>query len=221
MPNSEDRDPQKTDGLAVEYDSILAAVFAAMAEGVVVQDQTGAILACNSSAERILGLTADQITGRTSLDPRWRAVHEDGSAFPGDSHPAMVTLRTGEACSEIVMGVHRPDGTLAWILINSRLLGGQDERRPRAAVTTFAEITQLRLLQEEREVLAAELHRTLTKALSGYLPICANCKCIRDAESNWIVLEQYIKSRTGADFTHTVCPTCAADLYPDLTLGDE
>lgn len=221
MPNSEDGDPKKTDGLVVEYDSILAAVFAAMAEGVVVQDQTGAILASNSSAERILGLTADQITGRTSLDPRWRAVHEDGSAFPGETHPAMVTLRTGEACSKIVMGIHRPDGTLVWILINSRLLGGQDEKRPRAVVVTFAEITELRQLHEEREALAAELHRTLTKVLSGYLPICASCKSIRDTKSNWIVLEQYIKSRTGADFTHTVCPTCAAELYPDLTLGGE
>ena len=54
-----------------ENGSILGAVFEAMADGVVVQNRTGSILACNTSAERILGLTADQMMGRTSTDPRW------------------------------------------------------------------------------------------------------------------------------------------------------
>ncbi|HRF98264.1 MAG TPA: PAS domain S-box protein, partial [Aggregatilineales bacterium] len=64
-----------------------------MSEGIVLHAQDGSIEACNKAAEMVLGLTADQMMGRTSIDPRWRAVHEDGSPFPGDTHPAMVTLR--------------------------------------------------------------------------------------------------------------------------------
>jgi diguanylate cyclase (GGDEF)-like protein/PAS domain S-box-containing protein len=94
-------------------------VFARLGEGIVVHASDGRILDCNPAAERILGLTQDRIAGRTSLDPRWAAVHEDGSPFPGDTHPAMVALATGEAVRNVVMGVHRPDGTYAWILVNA------------------------------------------------------------------------------------------------------
>src|SRR5438874_2134378 len=73
-------------------------VITAMQEGVILLGADGGIRACNASAERILGLSAEQITGRTPLDPHWRGIHEDGSAFPGEAHPVMVTLRTGRAC---------------------------------------------------------------------------------------------------------------------------
>jgi len=48
------------------------------------------------------------MVGRTSFDGRWGAGHEDGSPFPGDEHPAMVTLRTGEPCADVIMGVDAP-----------------------------------------------------------------------------------------------------------------
>ena len=220
MPESQAPIPLDGDWISFDTGSVVGTVFEAMAEGVVVQSQAGTILACNSSAERILGLTADQLRGRTSMDPRWRAVHHDGSPFPGEDHPAMVTLRTGQPCSGVIMGVHRPDGALTWILINSRPLSDPNETTPKAAVTTFADITQLRELQDEKERLATELHRALTTALSGFLPICANCKSIRDSDNVWLGLEDFISAQTGTQFTHTVCPTCAAELYPGLDLGE-
>ncbi len=58
-------------------------LFETMAQGVVYQDTDGSITEANPAAERILGLTLDQMQGRTSIDPRWRAIHEDGSEFPG------------------------------------------------------------------------------------------------------------------------------------------
>jgi len=85
-------------------------VLESLSEGVVIQDQKGRIVLCNAAAERILGLTADQLAGRSSIDERWRAVHPDGSAFPGEAHPAMVTLKTGQPQRAVVMGVCKPDG---------------------------------------------------------------------------------------------------------------
>ncbi len=203
-----------------ESESILGVVFETMAEGVVVQDRDGSILECNPSAERILGLTADEMKGRTSMDPRWRAVHDDGSPFPGETHPAMETLRTGEPCSDVVMGVHRPDQSMSWILTNSRPLIAEGEAAPHAVVTTFTDITQLRELGEEKERLSAELEKTLTRALGGFLPICANCKSIRDDEGRWTALEDYLLSQTGTELTHTICAPCASVLYPGLDLGE-
>lgn len=80
-------------------------VFRSIAEGIVVQDRHGQILQCNPAAEEILGLTIDQLCGRSSLDPRWRAVSDDGSDLDPNSHPAMVTLRTGEPIRNFVMGI--------------------------------------------------------------------------------------------------------------------
>ena len=129
-------------------------LFAAMVEGVVVQDSDGAIVVCNAAAERILGLTADQMRGRTSIDPRWRTIREDGSPFPGEEHPAMVTLRTGEACRNVIMGVHSPDDDLRWIQINSELLP-DPALGQHSVLTTFHDVTQertaLRALAESEE----------------------------------------------------------------------
>jgi hypothetical protein len=50
--------------------------------------------------------------------------------------------------------------------------------------------------------------------LEGILPICSNCKKIRQ-DQDWIVLEEYIRSHSLADFTHGLCPECIRKLYPD------
>ncbi|MBD3166404.1 PAS domain S-box protein, partial [bacterium] len=71
-------------------------LFETMAQGVVYQDADGNIIMVNRSAERILGLTADQLMGKTSMDPRWKAVDKDGNSVSGDKHPAMVALSTGK-----------------------------------------------------------------------------------------------------------------------------
>lgn len=80
---------------SVEQEREFRRLFENMAQGVVYQDATGAITQANPAALRLLGLEFEQFTGRTSIDPAWRSIHEDGSEFPGDEHPSMVALRTG------------------------------------------------------------------------------------------------------------------------------
>jgi DNA-binding response OmpR family regulator len=45
-------------------------------------------------------------------------------------------------------------------------------------------------------------------ALEGLLPICSYCKRIRDDREEWSALEGYIEQRSGAAFSHGVCPDC-------------
>lgn len=54
------------------------------------------------------------------------------------------------------------------------------------------------------------------KLLEGILPICANCKQIRDGEGYWNQVESYIKEHSEAEFTHSICPDCVKKLYPEL-----
>jgi len=123
-------------------------VIASMTEGVVLQLADGQITTCNASAERIIGLTPEQMMGRRSIDLDWRTVQEDGSPFPGQQHPAMITLQTGKPLSNVVMGIHKSDKTLTWISINSQPLFQMNQSQPYGVVTTFADITERKRAEE-------------------------------------------------------------------------
>ncbi|MBN1866960.1 GAF domain-containing protein [Candidatus Sumerlaeota bacterium] len=73
-------------------------------------------------------------------------------------------------------------------------------------------------VEEEREKLILKLQEALVqvKMLGGLLPICASCKKIRDDKGYWNQLEEYIETRSEAEFSHGLCPECAKKLYPDL-----
>jgi CheY-like chemotaxis protein len=73
----------------------------------------------------------------------------------------------------------------------------------------------LRNLQKSLEKKNAELRDALNnvETLSGLLPICANCKKIRDDKGYWNQLEMYISKHTLAEFTHAICPDCVKKLY--------
>ena len=54
------------------------------------------------------------------------------------------------------------------------------------------------------------------RLLEGFIPICASCKKIRNAEDQWEQMEKYITQHSLAQFSHGICPDCARQLYPDL-----
>jgi hypothetical protein len=54
------------------------------------------------------------------------------------------------------------------------------------------------------------------KTLSDFLPICANCKKIRNDKGYWDQIEKYISAHLEVKFSHGICPKCAEELYPDL-----
>ena len=82
-------------------------------------------------------------------------------------------------------------------------------------------------LKLKQEGLIAELRGAMDKikTLGGLLPICANCKRIRDDTGYWNLLESYIQEHSGAEFSHGTCPPCMKELYPKFeasqTLEDE
>jgi len=132
-----------------ESEELYRSVVTSVAEGIMLQDRGGAIVACNRSAERILGLTTEELMGRTAADPRWQTIHEDGSPFPGENFPHMDALRTGKPQPNVYMGVHKSDGTLAWIIANSAPIFHAGDSAPYVVVTSFADITERKRAEEE------------------------------------------------------------------------
>src|SRR3990170_4789992 len=125
-------------------------LFETMAQGVVYYASDGRIISANPAAVRILGVSIDQMQGRTSMDLRWRAIHEDGSDFPGDRHPAMEALRTGKPVHDTIMGVFHPvRNEYRWILVNAvpEFLPG--ETTPYQVYATFTDVTESRKAEED------------------------------------------------------------------------
>ena len=124
-------------------------LFECMMQGVVYQEASGTIIAANPAAERILGLTVDQMMGRTSVDPRWKSVREDGSDFPGHEHPSMQALQSGQPVVDAIMGVYHPeDPERHWIKIDAIPRFRAGETKPYQVYATFTDITDTKRFEQ-------------------------------------------------------------------------
>jgi PAS domain S-box-containing protein len=86
------------------------------------------------------------------------------------------------------------------------------------AVLVFQDVSERRQAEADREKLIAELQEALDtiQVLTGIIPICASCKRIRDEKGDWQSIELYIRDHSTVEFSHGICPHCAARLYPDF-----
>jgi hypothetical protein len=86
-----------------------------------------------------------------------------------------------------------------------------------ALASLVGQILQRKMLEDEKTRLHQDLQRNYEKILSGFIPICASWKNIRDHDGVWHPIETYVQKRTEARFSHGICPACLARLYPNLS----
>jgi len=82
--------------------------------------------------------------------------------------------------------------------------------KPVAVRGTVQDITERKKTENELKGALARI-----KTLSGLIPICANCKRIRDDRGYWMRIEKFIEDRSTAEFTHSLCPECERKLYEE------
>lgn len=143
-------------------------LFDTMAQGVVLQDNESRIIEANQAACDILGVSMDQLLGRSTRDPRWKLIHEDGSPLGVVEMPSSIALRTGQAVSGLVIGVYLPEtDTYRWILTSSvpRFKAGDD--KPYVTMTTFTDVTERKRTEEELSRLSTLLDQTQSLAGVG------------------------------------------------------
>ncbi|MFO8078626.1 MAG: PAS domain S-box protein [Thermoplasmatota archaeon] len=139
-------------------------LFETMAQGVIYQDADGKIISANKAAERILGLTFDQMERRDPRDLRWKAVDRDRNELPIDKHPAMVALRTGKKVTDFQQGIFNPKkNKYLWIIVNSVPQYKKGSDTPYQVYSTFLDITN-RIEGEEK---LKEKEKQLDLALKG------------------------------------------------------
>jgi PAS domain S-box-containing protein len=115
--------------------------------GVLLQGPNSEIFLCNPKALELLGLNEDQLLGKTSLDPDWNVIHEDGSPFPGNTHPVPQSIEKRLPVKGVIMGVYNPGtGERVWLLVDA-LPQLNNDGTIKQVVCTFINITERKLTE--------------------------------------------------------------------------
>ncbi len=127
--------------------------------GVLLQGPDSEILLSNPKALELLGVSEDQLLGKTSFDPDWNVIHEDGSPFPGSEHPVPAAIASRKSVLNAVMGVFRPAlKDRIWLSVDAvpELMA---DGTVRTVVCTFIDITQRKKAEDEVHWNALRLKR--------------------------------------------------------------
>ncbi len=188
-----------------ESEEILRSMIKATKESLLLTDTRGTILMANKVLARRLGKNVKELIGTSQYD------HFPPDVAKHRKENFEKLVRTKRAIRFEDLRSIRSLEIFAYPII--------DDSGTVKKIAIFShDITERKELESERERLIAELKQALSKVktLSGFLPICASCKKIRNDEGYWQQIEAYIRENTDADFSHGLCPECAEKLYPDF-----
>ena len=123
-------------------------------------------------------------------------------------------IRENNEFRDFEVNYEAPGAGRRFMLLNARRVAREEQ----LILLAVEDITARRIAEEEREKLHLEHKEALSKVkkLAGMLPICANCKKIRNDEGYWEQIEAYISDHSEAEFSHGVCPECVVKLYPEI-----
>ncbi|MBT3375375.1 MAG: PAS domain S-box protein [Lentisphaerae bacterium] len=143
-------------------------LFENMAQGVFYQRADSVLIDCNPSLLQILGVTREQFIGRTSLDPEWQVIREDGSPLPGEDHPSMVALRTGKDVRNAIVGVLNPEkASYVWLSITAIPQFRDGDERPFQAFVIVHDITEIRGAEQREKDAMVRLRLAMESAGEG------------------------------------------------------
>jgi PAS domain S-box-containing protein len=203
-----------------EREQWLATTLRSIGEAVIATDGQGRIIFMNIVAEALTGWAQAEALGQ-ELSAVFKVVDEETRRVV--KNPAITAIREGVtvALTNHTLLITKENREIP---IADRAAPIKDEQGHIAgAVLTFQDYTQRRQVEEEREALIHRLQEAISaiKTLRGIIPICSSCKKIRDEVGEWQQVEVYIRDRTEAEFTHSLCPDCARELFPDIDDDDE
>ena len=176
-----------------------------ISDGLLVLDIANCVVDINPAAQRLTGVKISSAIGQNikALLPGWTeflACIDDNA----DKEKMLQKLIIAEN-----INAH----------IDLRIIRLKDRQgNEKGKLIILRDISAEKKLEAKREELIHNLQEALAqvKTLSGLLPICANCKKIRDDQGYWHQVETYIKSHSEADFSHSICPECGKKLYPEF-----
>ncbi len=175
--------------------------------GVVVHGPDTAVIMANNYASQLLGLTSDQMKGKTAVDPGWYFINEDGSRVELNKYPVNIVLTTGEPLKDYVMGVVRPQTKdKVFTLINAFPefdSGGVLQK----VVVTFSDISELEKLQKEL-VESRENYRLMVENINDLI-------CEMDVSGTFTYISPAYKKVVGYELEELLSEKAVNFIHPD------
>jgi PAS domain S-box-containing protein len=198
------------DALAQEQD-LMRALMDNIPDAIYFKDAQGRFIRVNQAAARKRGLSDPaQLLGKTDFD--FIEKEKAQAMFEREQE----VLRTGQPMIGADVLEVWTDHPPTWASVTK--MPFRDKTGNFVGIFGLSRnITERKQAEAEREQLIQELQAALAevKTLSGLVPICANCKKIRDDKGFWSQVETYVAKHTRAKFSHGICPECIKKLYPE------
>jgi PAS domain S-box-containing protein len=184
-----------------------------MQDGIYRSSHEGKFLEVNPAMVKILGYNSKEEL--LAIDIKKQLYFD-----PGDRESAALEQKLEEIA---VFRLRRKDGSEVWVEDHGRHIVDENGN-VLYHEGVLRDVTERKLAEDalgkstrEREKLIQELRFALdnVKTLQGLIPICANCKKIRDDKGYWNQVEGYIMEHSDATFTHGVCPDCAKKIFEE------
>jgi PAS domain S-box-containing protein len=168
------------------------------------------VMESNQAFQQLLGYTAEEMRSLTLYD-LIAAPREDMDARFQEARRQKTPLI-------LERRYRRKDGSLCDVWVSAQFISFYGKE---VMCVLIRDITDRKRAEQEREKLIAELQEALgnIKTLSGLIPICANCKKIRDDKGYWQQVEVYVRDHSEARFSHGLCPECAKLFFPQINEG--
>lgn len=191
----------------LENKNFLKSLLEAIPIPVFYKDRDGVYQGFNRSFETFFGKTQKDLVGKSVFDI-------SPEKFAKIYHAKDTELFESSDTQHYESKVQNADNEIRDVIFDKSVY--LDNRgQVTGLIGTVLDITRRKQAEQEREKLIEDLQNALAeiRTLEGIVPICSNCKKIRDDKGYWNKLESYIEKHSDASFSHSMCPDCSGKLY--------
>ncbi|MEG4962616.1 PAS domain S-box protein [Microcoleus sp. K4-B3] len=176
--------------------------------GFVIHATDTSIQLCNEKAGELLGLSMDQMLGKTAISPAWHFVREDGSVMPLEEYPVNQVLSTGSSLKNYVLGIKKEIDSCVWVLVNA-----YPELDKNGQITQVV-VTFIDISKRKKVELEIQKTRNFLQALLDHLPIAI---FVKDADPKRLGVFQFWNKTSERLFgisAEQAIGKCGYDFFP-------
>lgn len=132
-------------------------IFEILEVGVTITDETGNIIDCNTTSEKILGISKDEHLKRNHAGKEWEIMQADYSPMPPEEFASVKALKENISVNNVEMGIVKSKNEITWISVSATPIS----LKGFGVAITYVDITDLKL--QEKQLIQKNTELTLAE----------------------------------------------------------